>query len=171
VKDEKRLIEAALFMSARPMTVEEFRTLTGIGALGHLQKVVDELKSEYKERGIEIVESEGKYEMKAKTDLIEKVKQYAQDVELSKSALRTLAYLSQHDGILKSEVVKRIGPKVYEDVFELSEAGFIKAQKSGRSAKLILTEKFKRTFVSAIEKKKIEDKAQTSLASEVVEAQ
>lgn len=149
------------------MALEEFRALTGVGALGHLQRVVEELKKEYQDRGIEILEQDGKYEMRAKVEVLEKVKQYAQDVEVSKSALRTLAYLSQHDGILKSEVVKRIGAKVYEDVFELTEAGFLKAQKSGRSAKLTLTEKFKRTFVSAIEKKKEDDKAQTSLATEV----
>jgi len=32
-KEEKRIIEAALFISARPMALEEMRTLTGIGAL------------------------------------------------------------------------------------------------------------------------------------------
>ena len=39
-KEEKRIIEAALFISARPMDITELRTLTGIGALGYLQKVI-----------------------------------------------------------------------------------------------------------------------------------
>jgi len=49
-KEEKRIIEAALFISARPMALQELRTLTGIGALGYLQKVINELQQEYEER-------------------------------------------------------------------------------------------------------------------------
>ncbi len=148
MREEKRLIEAALFISARPMSLEEFRTLTGIGALGYLKKALTELQKEYDERNsaIEIVEADGKYIMRIKNEHVERVKQFAQDTEISKSALRTLAYISKHDGILKSQVVKRIGSQVYHNVKELTEAGFVKQQKSGRSSKLILTEKFKRYF-------------------------
>ncbi len=144
---EKRLIEAALFISARPMSLEEFRTLTGVGALGYLKKAVEELKNEYEGHSVEIVEADGKYEMKVRTDYLERVKQYAQETEISKSALRTLAYLSKHDGMLKSELVKRVGTQAYQDVRELAENGFVKAKKSGRSSKLNLTEKFKKYFV------------------------
>ncbi|MFH0736971.1 MAG: SMC-Scp complex subunit ScpB [Candidatus Micrarchaeota archaeon] len=148
MKEEKKIIEAALFMSSRAMTLEEFRTLTGIGALGYIQGVVAELMKEYTERGsaVEISETEGKYLMQVRTDYLPRVKQFAQDTEIGKSALRTLAYLSKHDGMLKSELVKKIGTHVYGDVKELVENGFIKPHKSGRSSKLALTEKFKRYF-------------------------
>ncbi|MFH1785721.1 MAG: SMC-Scp complex subunit ScpB [Candidatus Micrarchaeota archaeon] len=146
-KEEKKLIEAALFISSRAMTIEEFRTLTGIGALGYLQTVVDELKKDYEDRAIEIIEIEGKYSMQVKNNYLQRVKQFAQDIEISKSALRTLAYISKNDGILKSLLVKRIGTKVYSDVHELVDAGFVKAHKAGRTKKLTLTEKFKKYFV------------------------
>lgn len=146
--DEKRLIEAALFISARSMSLEEMRTLTGIGAIGYLQKVIAALQKEYNEteKAIEIIEMDGKYEMRVKSAYIDRVKKFAQETELSKSALRTLAYISKHDGVLKSELVKRIGPQIYEDVKELVENAFVKPQKAGRSAKLSLTEKFKKYF-------------------------
>lgn len=149
MKEEKRLIEAALFMSSRAMTLEEFRTLTGIGALGYIQGVLAELKKDYDERGsaIEIAEMEGKYSIRVRADLLPRVRQYAQDTEISKSALRTLAYLSKHDGMLKSELVRKVGTQAYLDVRELIEAGFLKAHKSGRTSKLTLTEKFKIYFV------------------------
>ncbi len=145
---EKRLIEAALFISARGLSLEELRTLTGIGALGYLQNLLNELKKEYEEKGssIEIAEMGGKYEMRVRNDYNERVKQFAQDIQISKSALRTLAYVAKHDGVLKSTVVKRVGTQVYQDVKELVDAEFLKTQKAGRSSKLILTEKFKKYF-------------------------
>jgi segregation and condensation protein B len=149
MKEEKKLIEAALFISSRSMSLEELRTLTGIGALGYLQGVVEELKKEYEDRGsaIEIISIENKYLMRIRNEHLSRVKQFAQDIEISKSALRTLAYISKNDGVLKSSLVKRIGTHVYQDVRELIDADFIKSHKAGRTSKLVLTEKFKKYFV------------------------
>lgn len=145
---EKRIIEAALFISARPMALEELRTLTGVGALGFLKKAIEDLQTEYTERdsSVEIVEMDGKYEMRVKLDYVDRVKQFAQDSEISKPALRTLAYIAKHDGMLKSDLAKKIGSTIYQDVKELVEAGFVKPKKAGRTSKLFLTDKFKRYF-------------------------
>ncbi len=149
MKEEKKLIEAALFISSRAISLEEFRTLTGIGALGYLQGVMAELKKDYDDNGsaLEIIEIEGKYTLRVRNEQLVKVKQFAQDSEISKSALRTLAYISKNDGMLKSNLVRKVGNHAYSDVRELLDANFIKAQKAGRSAKLTLTEKFKKYFV------------------------
>lgn len=148
MKEEKKLIEAALFISGRDMALEELRALTGIGALGYLKTVADELKKDYEKRGsaIEILEVNGKYSMRVRNDYIGRVKEFAQDAEISRHALRTLAFLSKHDGMLKSTLVKKLGTTIYQDVKELVEAGFVKQQKAGRSSKLWLTEKFKKYF-------------------------
>ncbi len=150
MKEEKKLIEAALFISGREMSLEELRTLTGIGALGYLQNTLSEIQEEYHNRGsaIEIIEVGGKYAMRVSNDYIGKVKEFAQDTEISKSALRTLAFISKHDGMLKSLLVKKIGTQAYMDVKELVQAEYIKPKKAGRSSKLFLTEKFKKYFVS-----------------------
>jgi len=150
MKEEKKLIEAALFISSRPMSLEEFRTLTGIGALGYLQGVVNELRKDYEDRGssLEIMDVDGKYVMRVRNDQLERVKQFAQDTEISKAALRTLAFISKHDGILKSELVKKVGTQAYTDVQELVDTDFVKPQKAGRSAKLWLTDKFKKYFTT-----------------------
>ncbi|MEW6748477.1 MAG: SMC-Scp complex subunit ScpB [Candidatus Micrarchaeota archaeon] len=163
MKEEMKIIEAALFMSSRAMTLEEFRTLTGIGALGYLKNAVAELIKEYDERGgsVEIAEVDGKYMMRVRNDYLPRVREFAQDTEISKGALRTLAYLSKHDGMLKSSLVKRIGTRAYGDVKELVENGFVKPKKDGRSAKLMLTEKFKIYFVQ--EKRGEEQTPQTTL--------
>jgi segregation and condensation protein B len=148
MKEEKRLIEAALFISGRDMSLEELRVLTGIGALGYLRSVVEELRSEYEKRGsaIEVLEANGKYSLRVRNAYIDRVKEFAQDSEITKGALRTLAYLSKHDGMLKSTLVKRLGSRVYQDVKELVASDFVKQQKAGRSSKLWLTDKFKKYF-------------------------
>lgn len=148
MEKEKRYVEAALFISSRALSLDELKRLTGIGAVGYIKKMINELQEEYSERGsaIDVIEINGKYEMRVKNDYVDRVKEFAQDTEISKAALRTLAYVSKHDGILKSDVVKRIGTQVYQDVKELVDVGFIKQKKSGRSSKLILTEKFNRYF-------------------------
>jgi len=148
MKEEKRLIEAALFISGRDMSLQELRSLTGIGALGYLKTVVEELQSDYDSRNsaIEVLEANGKYSLRVRNDCIERVKEFAQDTEISKGALRTLAFLSKHDGMLKSSLVKKLGTRVYQDVQELTASEFVKQQKAGRSSKLWLTEKFKKYF-------------------------
>jgi segregation and condensation protein B len=167
MKEEKKLMEAALFISSRAMSLEEFRTLTGIGALGYLKGVLDELGKDYDERGsaIEIVEMDGKYAMRVRNDSLARVKQFAQDTEISKSALRTLAYISKNDGILKSALVKRVGAHAYADVKELVEADFVRAQRAGRTSRLTLTEKFRRYFVQPSHGASRDD-AQTTLPAE-----
>ncbi|MFA6530184.1 MAG: SMC-Scp complex subunit ScpB [Candidatus Micrarchaeia archaeon] len=146
--NEKRVIEAALFISAREMSLEELRTLTGIGALGYIQKMVEELKKEYDERtsALEIIDVNGKYVMRIRNDYLGRVKQFAQDSEITKPALRTLAIIAKHDGILKSDLVKKMGPQAYMDVKELVKSGFVKTHKAGRTSKLTVTDKFKKYF-------------------------
>ena len=148
MKEEKRLIEAALFISGREMSLEELRTLTGIGALGYLKNVMEELQKDYetRESAIEVLEANGKYSLRVKNVYIDKVKEFAQDTEISKGALRTLAFLSKHDGMLKSSLVRKLGTRVYQDVKELVSSDFLKPQKAGRTSKLWLTEKFKKYF-------------------------
>ena len=146
--EPKRLIEAALFMSGREMSVPELKKLTGIASAGHIRKMIDGLSGEYEKRGsaIEIFEADGTYLMRVKDDYVGNVRQFAQSLTISRSALRTLSYIARHNGILKSEVVKRIGTVIYEDVRELVQNGFILQRKYGRSSKLFLTDKFRAYF-------------------------
>jgi len=150
--DSKRLIEAALFMSGREMSVPELKKLTGIASAGHIRKMIDALSDEYGKGGsaIEIFEADGAYLMRVKDEYVGSVRQFAQAVTISKSALRTLSYVAKHNGILKSEVVKRIGTVIYDDVRELVENGFILQRKYGRSSKLFLTDKFRAYFEKGI---------------------
>lgn len=146
--DKKRIIESALFISARSMSTEELAKFAGIAAPGFVKAMLEELKNEYEARGsaVEISETEGKWLMRVKDAYAEKVKGFAQQAEVGRSALRTLAYIAKHDGVLKSEIARKIGSQIYQDVQELAQSGFVKQVKAGRSKRLFLTDKFRQYF-------------------------
>jgi len=146
--DEKRLIEAALFISGRELSLQDFCRLTGIAAPGHVKSLVEELKADYDNSGssLEVLQIGEKYVMRVRDRYLEKVKAFAQEAELSRGALRSLSYIAAHDGVLKSEMSRRIGPMIYEEVRELVEKGFVSQKAEGRSSKLFLTEKFHAYF-------------------------
>ncbi len=146
--EPRRLIEAALFMSGRELSLSELKKLTGIASAGHVKTMVQELVEEYKKKGsaLEIFEANDAYLMRVREEYLGSARQFAQESEISKAALRTLSYIARHNGILKSEVVKRIGPIIYDDVRELVERGFIFQRRFGRSSRLFLTDKFRAYF-------------------------
>lgn len=146
--DKKRIIESALFISARSMTLDELARLVGLAGPGFVKALVEELKREYESRGsaVEVAEIDGKWLMRVKDEYGEKVKSFAQQAEVSRSALRTLAYIAKHDGVMKSEVAHKVGSQIYTDVHELVQNGFVKQVKAGRTKRLFLTDKFKQYF-------------------------
>ena len=145
---ERCVIEAALFMSAKPLSVPDLAKLTGIAAIGYVENEVKALASEYEQRGsaILVANEEGKYIMRLKPAYLQFVKEFTQEGELSRLALKVLAYIAKTEGILKSTLVKRIGTTVYEGVGELVEKGFVEQRRSGRSSSLRTTPKFKEYF-------------------------
>ena len=146
--EEKKLIEAALFISGKELSLSDLGKLTGIAAPGHVKSLIEELKADYENSGssLEIFQLGENYVMRVREKYLEKVKSFAQEAELSKGALRTLSYIASHDGALKSQLANRIGPVIYDEVRELMDKGFLSAKKEGRSSRLFLTEKFHAYF-------------------------
>jgi segregation and condensation protein B len=147
-KEAERIIEAALFMSSRPIEIKEFAKILGIAATGFVYNLVENLQKRYSqaESSIEIVNEEGKYYMRVKPQYLAYVKDFAQQAEISKHALKTLAFISKNEGIKKSILAKKLGSQIYSDVAELEQKGFIEQKKQGRTTAIFTTEKFKTYF-------------------------
>lgn len=146
--DPKRVIEAALFMSSKPLNAQELGKFAGIAAPGYIEQLVKQLAQEYEHSGsaVKIVfESEG-WIMRLRDEYAQKVAPLAQEAELSKGALKILAYISQNEGIEQSKVANRLGSTVYGYVHELVEKGFISKEKKGRTSVLRTTQKFRDYF-------------------------
>lgn len=147
--DKKRVMEAALFISARELSLSEMGKIVGIKEKRKIKKIIDELRGEYSRNGsaIEIFQNGEKYLMRVGNQYADQVKEFAQDSEISKGALRVLSYVHMNEGnILKSKIAKKLGSWIYPYVKELEEKEFITSKKAGRTKRLITTDKFKRYF-------------------------
>jgi len=146
--DPKRIIEAALFMSSKPLEISDLARISGIGAIGFVESQIKQLQEEYNKSGsaLQIVCEEGKYLMRVRSDYERKVSDLAKEAEISRGALKTLALIAKNDGIKQSKVVEMVGTTVYDHVKELVEKEFITAEKQGRTKMLRTTKRFKEYF-------------------------
>ncbi|RLJ07708.1 MAG: SMC-Scp complex subunit ScpB [Candidatus Aenigmatarchaeota archaeon] len=143
MEEKLALIEAALWISSQPLKLEELGRIAGIGSKGEVKKLLERLKQEYK-RGIELVETEEGWQFLVKPELLPKVSHLAPYCELSEGCRRTLAIIIWKEPVKKSEVVKIQGNKAYSYIKKLEKLGLVKAEKSGHTSILRLTQKFER---------------------------
>lgn len=147
MEEIEKLIEAALFMTSKPLTIFDLTKITKAN-LHDIKVAIKNLQNEYNERGswIEIIKIDRSYLMRLKPQYADKIADFAQETELSKRALRVLAIVANNDGIIQSKVSRILGPSAYEGVKELEEKNYITTEKKGHSKILRLTSKFKTYF-------------------------
>lgn len=146
--DYKKTIEAALFVSGRAMDADEISRVVGIGSVGHVKKILDELINDYQKRDSSLVISKvgDKYTLGTRNEYAEKVNSLAGAPELSKSSLRILAYISKNEPVMQSSIVKAFGSSTYEHVKKLLDMEFVKTMRIGRTKRVETTNKFKEYF-------------------------
>lgn len=145
--DLEKLIEAALFMTGKPLTMYDLLKATN-AEWKAIKTAIANLQNEYAQRGswIEIVGSGKTYMMRLKPQYSDRISSFAQETELSKRALKVLAIVANNDGIVQSKVARSIGPTTYDGVKELEEKGFLNAERKGHSKILRLSQKFRTYF-------------------------
>ncbi len=146
--DSKKLVEAILFMSQNAISVAEIAKASGIASPGHIKSTLDQLISEYgtKDTSLMIYSIADKYMFGLKEPYSSKVSSLANGPDLSRGALRILAYISKNEDIVQSQVIKIFGTSAYDYIKELTEKEFIETKKAGRSKKISTTPKFKEYF-------------------------
>lgn len=146
--ESRAVIEAALFMSSRPLSLQEMGKLIGVAAPGFVAQKVRALQDNYNnaQSAIEIVEEGGKYYMRVRQQFVPYVKSFAQAAEISPHALRTLAYVNKNEGVTKRALFLKLGGGIYEDINELVEKGFVTTKRAGRTKAVSTTAKFKAYF-------------------------
>ncbi|MEM2974091.1 MAG: SMC-Scp complex subunit ScpB [Candidatus Micrarchaeia archaeon] len=150
IEEIEHIIEAALFMSARPLSIFDLLKLTS-ATLKEVKTAIQNLQRKYAANGswIEIVKDGKSYLMRLQPSKVGKVESITQETELSKRALRVLAVVAQNDGILQSKVSKKLGSTTYDGVKELVEKGYVIAEQKGHSKILRVSNKFKTYFGSS----------------------
>ena len=169
IEEIQHLIEAALFMSAKPLSIFDLLKLTGATSK-EIKTAIQNLQKEYAARSswIEVLKQDKSYLMRLLSSKVEKVESITQETELSKRALRVLAVVAQHDGILQSKVFRKLGSTTYEGVKELVEKNYLIAEQKGHSKILHVSNKFKTYFgqsvAEALKKVKEQETAAPSTA-------
>jgi segregation and condensation protein B len=150
--DYKKLIEAALFMSPNALSVQDLSGITGIASVGHVEEMVKKLAAEYesKDTALEIIEIDKKFLFTLREPYASRVSIYASGPDISKGALRLLAYISKNNNVLQSDLVKIFGESTYEHMKELNEKEFVERRKEGRSRRITVTNKFKEYFSTGV---------------------
>ena len=141
MNDKKRLIEAALFVAAKPLSLADLYQVLKIPK-SRIKKIIDEMKGNYGEHGVRIVEAAGLYEMKIDSSFEEHVSHLAPHKDFPKAVLQTLSLIAYKNPVKQSNIVSVRGNRAYDHLKELEAKGFIRREESGHTNIVHITRKF-----------------------------
>jgi len=107
--DLKHVIEALIFISQEPLTLERMKAVLEGATCEEIQAAVDELLEDYRSagRGIQVVHTGGGYILSTRSDhdrWIRKLLQIERKNKLSSAALETLSGIAYHQPVTQSEI-------------------------------------------------------------------
>ncbi|MGZ4880302.1 MAG: SMC-Scp complex subunit ScpB [Halobacteriota archaeon] len=138
--NDRDLIEAALFVAGRPLTLLELESIVNSNA--DVEGIVASLVKEYNEGGaLEIVQADKDVVMQVKSEYADAVRPIAQR-DLETPVLRTLAVIAFHQPVTQSKVAEIRGNKAYGHVHELEAHKLIESAPHGRTRLLRTTKAF-----------------------------
>jgi len=140
-----RLLEAALYVSGRPLDLNELCSVLSTRSKKKAKKFTDALKQEYSSRStaLEILElKDERYVLQLKADFTPLVRKFVNRPLLSSGPLKTLSYIAYRQPISQKRVIEVRGQHAYGHVKLLKDMGLIAAERSGRSMALKTTDYF-----------------------------
>ena len=144
--DKGKLVEAALFMTPKPLQEADLSKIAGIASLDELAGILAGLEKEYSERGVRVTKTPEGWEMHVAPDMLNFVAHLAPYSNLSEGCKRALALAVYKEPLEQSELIRIQGNKAYAYVEKLEKAGLIRTEKAGRTWKLYLTTEFENYF-------------------------
>ena len=142
-------VEAALYASGRPLTVEEIAKVAGTASERKATAIAREIARSVNGsmQAVEVVEYTGpKFAMQLKAQYTQTARKFATRPLLSRAALRTLSFIAFFQPITSAELVLRRSSTVYQHLKELEDVGFIASERQGRSKAFRTTPRFAEYF-------------------------
>ena len=100
---DKRIVEALLFASPKPLSEEDFTF--HLGPDGSLDEILAELAADYAPRGVNLLRTAGKWAFRTAEDLGHLlVREREEPRRLSRAALETLAIIAYHQPVTRAEI-------------------------------------------------------------------
>jgi len=137
------LIEAALYVSGRPLDLVTLGSIIRMRSKSRIQETARKLAEEYSSRAgaLEVVElDDGRFAMQLKPVHVARVRRLAMRPLLSRGALKTLAYIAFRQPIPQSRVAIARGEQSYDHIRELERMGLIFGEKLGKTQILRTTD-------------------------------
>lgn len=125
-----KLLEAALFASARPISTNELKALAPESERGALLAALDELREHYDvdSHGVELAEAGGGWQILTRpeyTEAIERAQLAARPQRLSAASLETLAIVAYRQPTGRAEIEEIRGVSVSSMLKSLAERGLV----------------------------------------------
>ena len=124
-----RILEAILFASAEPLTLEMLQQQLGKDV--NVVELVQELKTHYAERGVHLVETDGHFSFRTATDLAGHMKITRQPRrKLPRAAAEVLAIIAYHQPVTRAEIESIRGVETSRGTLDiLLELGWVRPGK------------------------------------------
>ena len=120
-----RAVEATIFASSEPLTVEEIQSYAGDGNVGAALATLSEI---YTGRGVELVERGGRWHFQTAPDLAHLLRRTREEPRrLSRAATETLAIVAYHEPVSRAEIEAIRGVQISKGTLDvLMEAGWVR---------------------------------------------
>lgn len=123
--DFRRAVEAAVFASTEPLSVDELRSYVGEGDVRGALKA---LAADYAGRGINLVERGGRWHFQTAGDLAHMLRREREEPrKLSRAGMETLAIIAYHEPVSRAEIEAIRGVQVGKGTLDvLMQAGWVR---------------------------------------------
>ena len=123
--DFVRAVEATIFASDQPLSVEE---IAGYAGDGDVEAALAGLADRYAGHGIELVERGGRWHFQTAPDLAHLLRRTREDPRrLSRAATETLAIIAYHEPVSRAEIEAIRGVQISKGTLDvLMEAGWVR---------------------------------------------
>src|SRR5215207_1830215 len=120
-----RAVEATIFASAEPLSIEE---IEGHAGEGEVEAALRTLAEIYTGRGIELVERGGRWHFQTAPDLAHLLRRTREEPRrLSRAATETLAIIGYHEPVSRGEIEAIRGVQISKGTLDvLMEAGWVR---------------------------------------------
>jgi segregation and condensation protein B len=162
-------VEAALFISARFLNLQELVMLTDINPL-MLRELIEKLILKYnkEESAIEIIVKDNMWKMDVRQEYVSMINKLATgSAEFTKSEQETLAVIAYKQPVKQSVIINIRGNKSYEHIRHFIDIGLVVSKRVGHTLELKLSDDFFEYFhlqkkeeggkIIAVEDKEIEE--------------
>jgi segregation and condensation protein B len=145
MKSKVALIEAALYVTGRPVDIKTLGSIVKFRSEDKIRDVARSLKGKYGSDGsaLEVLElSDGRFVMQLKPQYVRHVKRLASRQLLTPGPMKTLSFIAYRQPVTQSYLARVRGNLAYGHVKQLREIGLISEERLGRTKVLHTTPNF-----------------------------